>query len=389
MERDSNRFTRLSITLKHRLYSKISVCHSCKSDWSKNLLVYLLLERFKRSQAELVKLVVITCMVIGLYLGLSVPTSQAKNILEIKPLSAESYSESFTLGVRLEHNSYLLVQAMLMNGGLGDEKPACRILYVHPKQQAINEVNRDGEWHYTASKDKLRVGSCLLQRTATGLSWKAKTQSLTVELSLEGKLGQFSNETMSVKLDKEQFKTQIIMPNAQVLASIKQSSKSAKIIKGQGVLNHARSTILPPKLAKRWFKLYAFAKDPASGQNPFLLLDIRFPPKHLPTKQQQPQAWAWLGTDRSPQQLTKLDQSLEALSKRILKVGDHFSLDKYGFYTVKDIKPKFKYEPIKAYGLMGKMLKSWVGDPINRSSLIELETKQGLLFGMIEEIEFR
>ena len=329
--------------------------------------------------------VMATCIFFA-YNLLSDPVAEAQNILKLSPLSDESYAENFTLVARLENNDYLLVQAMIMNGGVGDEKPACRILYVSSDGHSINEVNRGDDWSYQKRLDKVRIGTCLLQRTANGLTWKAKTESISAELSLQGKTKRFNAKNMHLNSKDGSFESHIIMPRAEVLARIKHKGKQNRKLKGIGLVNHARSTILPPKLAKRWFKLYAFAKNPSSSMPKFLLLDIRYPPQKA-----KPQAWVWESSQSNPKNIKLADPFLsQNLAKKSLKKGDHFTLSAHdSSYRIRHLKPMFRYEPIKAYGLMGRMLKSWIGDPINQSSLVEIETPNGIMIGMVEEVLFR
>lgn len=312
--------------------------------------------------------------------------AEAKNVLKLEPLSKESYSENFTLVARLDNEAYLLVQAMIMNGGFGDEKPACRVLYAPSNGKAINDVNRGDHWNYVEHQDKLQIGSCLLQRTANGLIWKAETELLSVELNLTGQRGRFKTKNMQIKSKDGFSESHVIMPQADVLALIKQKSKPRQKLKGIGLVNHARSTALPPKLAKRWFKLYAFGKGSSSEDPSFLILDVRYPPNKA-----KPIAWSWQSDQNSPKNYSPngiLFQKM--LGKGKLEAGQKFTLTgNSNNYEVYSIKPMFRYEPIKAYGLMGRMLKSWVGDPVNQSSFVEIQAPTGKMMGMVEEVLFR
>ena len=94
--------------------------------------------------------------------------SKGKQIFRLDLSDEESYAESYTLSARLDSGAYLLLQAMIMNGGIGDEKPGCRILYVPHQGTGINEVNRDGDWVQSKPDGKLRLSSCVLKQTSQG-----------------------------------------------------------------------------------------------------------------------------------------------------------------------------------------------------------------------------
>ena len=228
----------------------------------------------------------------------------------------------------------------------------------------------------------------MIKRTARGAYWVAKTNSLTVELDLKGKVGHFKTKEMTVHHEKQSLHAEIIMPNAQVSGVIKAPGRGRFNIRGMGMINHARSTTLPPKIAKHWFKLYAFPATEEAGDLPaFMLIDMRYP-----VGLAKAISWVWHGDESKPRSLGA-NNSLHGLklNKRRLKLGDHFKIGHLKPLQVRvtKITPIYSYEPVKAYGVMGRLLKSWVGDPINRTSFVELNTQRGMMRAIIEEVEFR
>ena len=312
--------------------------------------------------------------------------AKSTQLFTITPLDDESYAESYTLVARIKDQSYLLVQAMVMNGGIGDEKPACRILYVpHASKKGINEVERGGSWVASKPEGKLRVGSCTLRETASGAVWQARTENLKVDLILKGKKGRFRTKGMSYKENAEEsfFDHELIMPWAKMRGQITQKNRSAVQVKGRGTLNHTRSTALPPQVSKRLLKLYLFPKESESTKQG-ALLEVKQSPKGTLS------AWSWGERGSSP-----LDQSPSALSlpktwKNGIKRGDQVLIIPGSVpYEFTQIKKMYTYEPIKAYGIAGRLLKRWVGDPLNVTSFVEVRSKHGVLNGFIEEITLR
>ena len=78
----------------------------------------------------------------------------------------EAYAESYTSVVDLEDDTYVLLQLMFTNAGMGDQKAACRALIVPPGSKEIiqSKIPRD-EWKYVPKEKGLYVGECHFQRS--------------------------------------------------------------------------------------------------------------------------------------------------------------------------------------------------------------------------------
>ena len=101
--------------------------------------------------------------------------------------------------------------------------------------------------------------------------------------------------------------------------------------------------------------------------------------------------WVWSKSQKQPRPVSPKQLSLSSRwAKTALKVGDTLkSSDGGSVYTVSALRSVYTYEPIKAYGLLGRVLKRWIGDPINVTSLVELSGPRGKLRGLVEQITFR
>ena len=303
----------------------------------------------------------------------------------LSPTNDESYAESYTLVARSQDDDYFLVQAMLMNGGIGDQKPACRILYVPRSGKGINEVNREGAWVTSKAEGRLKIGACILQETASGAQFKARTEHLKIELNLKGIKGHFSLKEMnfSPQTGESFVQSELIMPWAVLSGQISQSGKMTKHFRAHGTLNHTRSTALPPEVSKRYLKMYLFPKDTDTNDTS-ALLELR------ESQSGQLSAWAWSQEWPAPRAIEFSRLRLPRTWAKGLKTGDQVHLNsKQGIYQIIELKQVYSYEPIKAYGLAGRLLKKWVGDPQNITSFVELKSDKGNLKGFFEEITLR
>ena len=333
------------------------------------------------------KLLFIICVLFSSYVA-----AKPQDYLNIQLVDEESYTESFTLITLLSDQSYLLTQAMLTNGGFGDENPACRILYVDSLKKSINEAERSGSWSYSAKKKYLKIGSCSIQETKGGLKWKAKTDQLELALDLTGKKRKVSTQAMKVKVSKNGhfYHNELLLTSAKIKGWLKKKGKKINV-KGIGSLNHTRSTTLPPELATGWFKLYAFPLEQSSSNDASktLLLSL----KAIPQSGKKV-GWYFRESQKEPLSLTHTQLGdLRTFLKKRLRVKQTLTLSDTrqppSNYEVTKLKELFVYEPVRAYGLVGKVLKKWIGDPINYTSYIELKGPQGMMHGIIEEVRFR
>ena len=281
--------------------------------------------------------------------------------------------------------SYLLLQGMLTNGGVGDEKPACRILYISAQGKAENQVSRGGDWSYASRFKKLTLNECKLTQTAQGITWLARTDDLFAKVYLSGKPKRYKLPSIPGEDEDDFFTSDIIYPWAAVRAEVKTPKVGRVSLKGSGVLNHTRSTLLPPKTARRWLKFYTLSSMKGSEDAPPALVTVRLPPKSG-----QPTGWTWSHGESRPRKLSaqELKQLKPWITKGVPSEGT-LKLDHGEPLALKRLRRIFTYEPVRQYGMMGRLAKRWIGDPINKMTLVKVKRGSGTLLGVTEEIEIR
>ena len=312
-------------------------------------------------------------------------TASPREPLRFNPLGDESYAETLTLFALLDDRSYLLVQTMLTNGGVGDEKPACRVLFVPAKGKVVHQVERGGDWSYTKSRRRLTLGSCQLTQSARGISWVAKTEDISANIQIKGKPTFQALPEVKGDDEDEFFTSGIVYPWTQLNLQLKAPKLGRVNQSGVGILNHTRSTMLPPDVAKRWLKIYAFlpAQQETQSGAP-LLIALRKPPEGG-----RASGWVWSKDAKNPRPLSAGE--LKQFRPWLLKSVPHTAQLHLGKESIqlRKVRSLFTYEPVRQYGMMGRLAKSWVGDPINRMSLIEMTRGGQKLLGLTEEIEIR
>jgi hypothetical protein len=312
--------------------------------------------------------------------------------LHFQVMNDESYGESVTAIALVGEGEYVLLQAMITNAGIGDEKGVCRILYIPKGKAGVNEVNRDGDdWSYAHVTQTLKIASCEIIASKTATLFKANTESMSAHLLFKRTIKKIKppHATVKVKSD-ESFTADLLIPWSEVIFKIKtKQSKTQKKMKGHGYLDHGRSNTLLPKVAKSWFRFRGF-----QGKTP-VLFEFR---EGVKTKDR---AWIYANTDKTPQALNgkvmnswKIDTSAKGVlktksgSKKVALPQASMQLPQ-GILIMKATDVLYHYEPAKAYGLLGSLAKNWVGDPITQTYVGEITWPGGSAKGVIEHILIR
>ena len=330
-------------------------------------------------------------------LTLSLAFAAPRSPLHFNVMDEEAYGESVTAIATLEDGSFILLQALLTNAGVGDEKGACRILYVPKNKRGINVVDRDGDdWTYQKSNNTLKVSTCTIQGGATKTVFKAKADGVKAHLTLHAKRHVVKPPSSSVRIEDDQiFTSEVLTPWADATLDIRGKGLKSLKLKGKGYLDHGRSNTLMPKVAKGWFKFRGIV-----GETP-IILEVRTAPNG------SKKGWIWHALEKGkwgkPKKLTTTELkswTLNLSRKAKLKGEDETTTEPMpqltlkwskggGSLEIKATKPLYRYEPAKAYGLMGRLAKSWVGDPITRTYEATAKWPQGEAKGLIEYILIR
>ncbi len=281
-------------------------------------------------------------------LGLSEPIL-AQDLLLPRSTGNEAYSESFTLLADLDDGSYVLLQYLFTNAGLGDEKAGCRGLIVPPTGKGFNEgaqFDRD-EWSYDGKAKALKVGDCVLQERPESLTFKVQTKTYKADLTLHRAAQPSPLPRYPKKKGNDFFHVDILVPWAKVTGSVA-SPVYTKAVKGYGYIDHSRSNCLVPNIANRWIRFRGL--DP---KNPYL---FQF---HFPPDQQTITGWHWEAHANRP----------TALQSPKLQGGTRSQPTELQFHNgkttvrLKTSKLLHRYRPVADYGLLGRLAKPWIGDP--------------------------
>jgi hypothetical protein len=255
----------------------------------------------------------------------------------------EGFSESFTAIADLRDGTYILVQLLFSNAGFGDYKGACRVLIVPKDAKGYNKSINVGSKEWTANAKNVSVETCSLRTEGATTSFIASAENISASLTITSKMTdlQFPEQDIK-KADFNGFYHQDIWFTSAPVSATYTTPEGKKTSSGFAYLDHGRSNMLLPNVAKQWVRFRGFY-----GDEP-LLLQIRVPPK------ESSRGWFY-----HKEKLTKLNSSDVVISSKggLQIQGAHNA-------QITTNGPLFVYKPIEAYGAAGSIAKTFIGNPI-------------------------
>ncbi|MBV71048.1 MAG: hypothetical protein CMH52_06815 [Myxococcales bacterium] len=305
------------------------------------------------------------------FLVLSASTSTtAAPVLQPRPISTEAYGESYTAIAHMTDGTYLLIQYVFTNAGWGDGKAACRILHVPTGSKGNNEAARfdKDQWSYSASGNQLKVGSCYLKSSSKETVFHAETKSMSATLKLSAPSIATRAPGHKVTVDDDEFyQSEILIPWTTADAEIKNAA-GKKTVTGHGYLDHSRSNTRLPKVAQQWVRFRGFV-----GADQVLV-------EYKKDAEGRSTGWVWKKSVGHPKAISQGEYQVK-------KMGSGLKLS-MAIGTIDTQKRLYAYRPAKEWGLLGKMAKPWVGDPITTTYAATLVDKNGTsISGILEHVK--
>jgi hypothetical protein len=136
-------------------------------------------------------------------------------------------------------------------------------------------------------------------------------------------------------------------------------------------------------LAQHWIRFRGLMNDPKSAQSKRTLIEMRIDPKG------KRWGWIWQEGQTKPRSLSAHD--LKGFKIKSLKSKATLDLNLNAQpMTLKMGRKIYTYEPVRAYGMLGRLASSWIGDPLVRTYQAHLKIDQGLVIkGIIEHAWIR
>ena len=272
----------------------------------------------------------------------------------------ESYSESFTTFADLDDGSYVLVQFLFTNAGMGSDKAGCRILHVPKGKKGKNSSVQVSKNEWQSSAKRLQVGECYIQKGVKRTVMYGKTDLGSVSIRFDAPIVKKKFNDGYITVGKDCFYEQdILIMTAKVKAEIAIGG-TKKSVEGYAQLDHSRSNALLPNISKKWVRFRGFR-----GKTPFFA-QLRVSPKGVK------KGWVYDYNTHKEFSITKVQLGADPI----------LTFEK-GDLVLTPASIIYEYRPLESYGVLGSLAKTWVGNPITRTyrgvTTVDGERVEGLL----------
>jgi len=283
--------------------------------------------------------------------------ARADGVLTPEILAAETYAESFTAITDLDDGTFLLLQVAFSNVGLGDGHGACRLLWVTPDGGSTNDVGGvdRSEWRSTGSQ--LSVGGCTLT-DGEAFTFSARLEERQAELRIPRPLQPRTPPGARVDAGDRFFESELLIADAPVSARLS-SPAGERTVAGRVVVDHTRSTALPPQVARGWARFRGMR-----GDRP-VLIEVRFAPDGLPV------GWIWWRGETAPAPLPRALPSESADGHLTIQTAQ-------GTLTMVPGRELYMYRPVAELGRIGVLARPFIGDPTTTTTRGTLLNAEGV-----------
>ena len=300
-------------------------------------------------------------------------SAHAGPILKPQPLPDEAYGEAYTAVASLEDGSFVLLQLMFSNAGVGSRKAACRALWVPPGKAGINASQKidSDNWSYNSANDTLTAGTCSLGTNGSSIKFSARLPDLSVALNIATSLRTVKPPNHRVNVKQAFYQAELLVPAARATASIKAGGQIVNT-RGMAHLDHSLSNVLMPNAASCWMRFRGFF-----GESP-TLAQVRVAPDGGPAD-----GWIWPLNDSAPTPLSNAQIKIGRTDKGrpTLSVTGSSTLE------VAPSRQLYRYRPAEAYGALGRLASPWIGDPTTTTYRARGTTSKGSVSGILEVLE--
>ncbi len=286
--------------------------------------------------------------------GCGTSLSYAVTPLAPKAIDDEKYGETYTAVALLENDTYLLLQVLFTNAGMGSSNALCRGLVVPPGKDGVNDMVRmsKGDWAFDGETNTLTLKECILTSQEGRTRFQVKTEKLRILLDIGAGMKAVRPPRHRFTSKEGMFEAELMIPWAPVSAKIRGPGLKGLNGKGMAYMDHTRSNALMGAVARQWVRYRGFY-----GKKP-VLFQARFPQGDAP-----PVGWFWAGESKAP-------QALEAGQIQYGNDGKSVTVNvsgKAGQVTLKTDKLIYSFRPVESYGVLGHLVKAFIGNPLLRT----------------------
>lgn len=268
--------------------------------------------------------------------------------------SSERFGETYTASFLGDDSSVFLFQFIFSNAGFGDRKGACRLLAIPKGTQGKNFAARfdSDEWAFDANKNRLNVGGCSLSGKDNSVVFSTTIDGKKATLTIRDNAKPKPFPKISAK--EGFFEAEVLITGA--AATVRWQGKDTP---GFAYLDHTRSTATMSDMVKAVYRVRLMHKET-------LLFNVSDGPLGK-------RGWMYATGE---EQLAPLSASKITIapSSATPKISVSLSTGKASLSVDKVL---YRYRPVEAYGMLGRLASPIIGNPETTTFLVKVKQADG------------
>jgi len=294
-------------------------------------------------------------------------------------LPSKSYSEVYKLSALYDDQTFVQVQMMITNVGLGDSNAACELLVLRPEDKPSKTCRRfkKTSWSFlTAPNPTLSIGPCRLSQEGASSKCLIAFDSIVAAISIDKPTGlmQPPDTIVADKASKKFYINEVLVPWTRLTTVLRMPGLPQKQLKGSGMLEHSRSVGYPKDFSNGWISFYGSG---AAGSQ--FLAEF-----HFPADKASPAAgWTWSNLDQMPKPLLGL-QMVRKMNLPVVTAPR-------ALFVISGEQSLFRYSIVDELGpLLGNVVRLIIGNPVTRYYRAQARANPGQqpIEGVLEIMDF-
>ena len=305
-------------------------------------------------------------------------------------LPGKSYSETYKLSALCDDQTFIQVQMMITNVGLGDSNAACELLVLRPGEKPSKTSRRFNKtrWSFSATpRPTLSIGPCRLWQDGESTGCLIAFDSITASILIDRPArSQQSPDTIAAdKAFKKFYVNEALVPWTRLSTALRMPRLPEKQLKGFGMLERSRSVGYPKDFSNGWISFYGSTAVGAGGTQ--FLAECHFPASKAPGAI----GWTWNDRDHVPKPLSGLQMVMKRKADGAHETALPILTEPHAALVISGEQSLFRYSIVDELGpMLGSVVRLIIGNPVTRyyRAQAHVSDDQSPVEGILEIMNF-
>jgi hypothetical protein len=281
-------------------------------------------------------------------------------------LPSKSYSEVYKLSALFDDRTFVQVQMMITNVGLGDSNAACELLVLRPGEKPSKTCRRYNKtrWNFSAAPyPTLSIGPSRLSKEGESARCLIAFDSIVAEISIDkpAGFGQSPDTVVADKALKKLYVNEVLVPWTRLSTALRMPGIPKKQLNGYGMIERSRSVGYPKDFSNGWISFYGSTAAAAGGTQ--FLAECHFPASKAPGAI----GWTWNDRDHVPKPLSGLQMVMKRKADGAHETALPILTEPHSALVISGEQSLFRYSIVDELGpMLGSVVRLIIGNPVTR-----------------------